>query len=216
MSAIEDELSAARAWVLAELDRFGQHGGASLRPAELSAALPLREPSAGVSGTLAARSAAGLSADGAGSPRVKVALAGIALLLVFAVVGAVLLPGALALVPPVLAVLLGGALAGYAAVDPLRLAAGQRRELDASRRWTSTQPWIGPHADSRERRLVLVATSIADRVVRSPMWASVDLADHRVRLDLAAELDEIDRRAYQLAEVRGGVHRRASGGGVDY
>jgi hypothetical protein len=68
------------------------------------------------------------------------------------------------------------------------------------RGWRSQPGWLGPLAQTEERALVFVAVDVVRRVATSPAWQSLD--DHRVRLDPANELAEIDRRAYELAVLR--------------
>lgn len=114
---------------------------------------------------------------------------------VLAVVAAVLL------VPlATLAVL--GARAGQ---DPTRLTVGDRRAIAAASRWQSRQSWTGPVASGRERGLVIAAAQAAQRIAGSPAWRSGRLDEQRVRLDLAAELDQIDEQAHRIATARAGT-----------
>jgi hypothetical protein len=66
--------------------------------------------------------------------------------------------------------------------------------------WRSQPGWLGPLAQTEERALVFVAVDVVRRVATSPAWLSLD--DHRIRLDPANELAEIDLRAYELAVLR--------------
>lgn len=68
------------------------------------------------------------------------------------------------------------------------------------RGWRSQPGWLGPLAQTEERALVFVAVDVVMRVAASPAWLSLD--DHRIRLDPAGELAEIDLRAYELAVLR--------------
>ena len=47
-----------------------------------------------------------------------------------------------------------------------------------------------------------VAQDAVRELIRSPAWQSAAFDEHRIRLDLKAELDEVDRQAYDLAVVR--------------
>jgi hypothetical protein len=68
------------------------------------------------------------------------------------------------------------------------------------RGWRSQPGWLGPLAQTEERALVFVAVDVVTRVATDPAWQSLD--EHRIRLDPAAELAEIDLRAYELAVLR--------------
>ncbi|HVU92572.1 MAG TPA: hypothetical protein VHC23_10080, partial [Jatrophihabitans sp.] len=57
-------------------------------------------------------------------------------------------------------------------------------------------------ASGRERGLVIAATRAAARITASPSWRSGRLDEQRVRLDLAAELDQIDEQAHRIAAAR--------------
>jgi hypothetical protein len=86
--------------------------------------------------------------------------------------------------------------------DPRRLTAADRRAIAAARRWESHQPWTGPLASCAERGLVLAAARAAERIAGSPAWRSGRIDDARVRLDLGAELDQIDDQAFRIAQAR--------------
>lgn len=68
--------------------------------------------------------------------------------------------------------------------------------------WRSRQQWLGPFVQSPERALLFTAVEVVGRIVGSAAWASPYLDDHRVRLDPALELDEIDDQALRLARLR--------------
>lgn len=85
--------------------------------------------------------------------------------------------------------------------DPLRLTRAQRRAAAERRSWESSLAWIGPVAGRRERALVTVATEIVARICATVAWGSPQLAGHRDRLDLGAELDQIDAQAFAMALV---------------
>jgi hypothetical protein len=211
------DLARAREEVLASVARLAGNGGLSLRPATLAAEQPLRRPPAELAGKLDARSDAGLDTDD-GYPRRVAAMraavpaatvAGLGVLVLAGVAVTVALTSAhLAILAVVALVVLvaGGAAVGslalYASRDRLRLGQDDRRALQEARTWQSRQSWIGPAAESRERRLVFVAVDIVAGIVGSEAWASRYLDEHRIRLDLASELDEIDEQAHRLARVR--------------
>lgn len=68
--------------------------------------------------------------------------------------------------------------------------------------WRSRQPWHGPLAQAAERALLFVAVGVVERIAGSRAWASAYLDDHRIRLDLVRELDEIDDQGYRMASLR--------------
>ncbi len=68
--------------------------------------------------------------------------------------------------------------------------------------WQSRQQWIGPLAGGRERRLVTLACENAGRIIASDAWSLPELDDHRLTLDLPAELEQIDRQAFAIAHLR--------------
>lgn len=213
------DLARARAEVLASVARLTEHGGLSLRPAALTTDRPLSRPPADIAGKLDARVDGGLSPDGSEYPRRAAALrmavpaAGVAAVGVLVLAGtavAVAVTAAqvhlaiLALIALVALVVGGAATAAvalYASRDRLRLTQQDRRALSGSRSWQSGQAWLGPLAETRERRLVFVAVDVVADIAGSDAWASGYLDEHRIRLDLATELDEIDEQAHRLAEV---------------
>ncbi len=185
--------------------RAGQPGEPStpqwLAPSVVGTAA-LREPGSAVVARQQARRDAGLDADGLGYPRTRLwvllvlpaavvtALCLIALLVSGMVIWGIAGAGA--------AVIAGGA-TGYLTADRLRMASSERRELVADRSWHSAQPWLGPLTQTPERRLVAQAQDAVSRLVSAPAWTSPAFDGHRLRLDLKAELDEIDGQAYRLA-----------------
>jgi len=182
----------ARETVLAEVERLGEHGGLSLRPATLHTDATYQPGTAGdpVPGQLARILVpAGLLALFG-----MLVLAGVVTAVALTV--GVLLAIAVALVGMV-------AVGGVGAFVVLRLS---RRSLVAAPTggvaWQSAQQWLGPLAQSRERRLVFVAMDTVARIAGTDAWSSPDLDEHRIRLDLLAELDDIDAQAHRLAELR--------------
>src|SRR5207249_2675958 len=84
----------------------------------------------------------------------------------------------------------------YVRRDPLRLSMSERRAYERAKTWRSDQPW-GP-STGQERRLVSAAVQAVARIVSCHSWTTPALDEHRLRLDLVAELREIDQRAYAL------------------
>ncbi|WP_163510564.1 hypothetical protein [Fodinicola acaciae] len=166
-------------------------------PPSLRAARPLTEPPARVAGTIAARIAAGLAPVGRDHPRRRrwIGLAGATLV---AALAASLVLGWYAVL---LAFAATVAVFHYVRTDPLRLSASQCGAYVASTSWQSEQPWNARNCAGPQRRLVAVACDAVDRIVSSRSWPTPALDEHRLRLDLAAELTDIDRRAYLLTET---------------
>jgi hypothetical protein len=213
------ELDAARAWVLAQVEKLGQYGGPGLRPTSLNSQQRLCEPPTELANKLDARLAAGFSAEGLDYPRrspamrggvfaglmvllggllvlvdgIDLAVGGGLISLILTIVGLVALVGGIGATIP---------LSLYANRDPLRLTHEERHALHQTKRWQSRQNWIGPMSGSVERRLVIVARDVVERIVSSPAWSSGQLAEHRTRLNLGAELDQIDEQAIGLAILR--------------
>jgi hypothetical protein len=92
--------------------------------------------------------------------------------------------------------------AGLMRRDPLQLAPADRRAMAAASRWDSKQDWTGALSAGSERGLVIAAARVVDRIARSPGWRSGMLGEHRLRLDLVAELDQIDDQAHRIAVAR--------------
>jgi hypothetical protein len=181
----------AREAVLVAVDRLGEHGGLSLRPATLHTEAAYEPGTRGdpVPGQLARILVpAGLLALVG-----MLVLAGVVTAVAFTV--GVWLAVAVALVGMI-------AVGGVGAFVVLRMS---RRSLVAAPAlgvaWQSTQQWLGPLAQTRERRLVFVAMDTVARIAGSEAWSSPDLDEHRIRLNLLAELDDIDAQAYRLAEL---------------
>jgi hypothetical protein len=225
---LDPQVAAARAEVLRAVEDSASYRDGPLRPPSLYAKQSLGEPPTGLAVKLAARSRAGLPVDGWYYPRAALWLrvvlpvavvAVLDLLGMAAITAAALVAGWQGLLMTlltlcsgllVLLVLTAAPVAAYARRDPLRLTSGQQRLLSRSRHWASSQPWLRIRSDGPERRLVSVACDEAGRIASSRAWASRHLDEHRLRLDLAGELDQIDRQAFQLAELR--VHRAEPAG----
>jgi hypothetical protein len=194
-----------RAAVLAEIERLAEHGGLSMRPAELPAGMPIGPPTEaalphepGTSGSLE------IGADARRLARIVVPGALLALVGMLMLAGVVtvvaLVAGVLLAIMVAVVGLLG--LAGTGTVVAWRLSRRSLSRRESSASWQSRQSWLGPLAQSRERRLVFVAVDTVARIARSDAWASEYTDDHRIRLDLVTELDQIDEQAYQLAALR--------------
>ena len=216
------ELSAARAWVLAQVDKLGQYGGPGLRPTSLNSQQRLCDPPTELANKLDARAAAGFSPEGLDYPRRSPAIRGGVFAGLMVLLGGLLVlvdgidlalgGGVISLILTVIGlVALAGGVGGaipislYANRDPLRLTHDERHALHQTKRWQSRQNWIGPMSGSIERRLVIVARDLVERIVSSPAWVSGHLAEHRTRLNLGAELDQIDEQAFGLAALRAQV-----------
>jgi hypothetical protein len=191
--------------ILAEVDRLGEFGGLPLRPATLHVDTEAPPPDVpyepGTSGGLDVRADAGKLAA-------IVVPAGL-----LALVGMLALAGVVTAVALTVGVLLAIAVAvvgmvGIGGLGAFVVLRASRRTLMAAPKpdtvvaWQSVQPWIGQHTQSPERRLVFVAVDTVARIAGSAAWSSPYLDDHRIRLDLVTELDDIDAQAYQLAELR--------------
>jgi hypothetical protein len=215
----QDELGEARAWVLAQVDKLGQYGGPGLRPTSLNSQQRLCEPPAELAGKIDARVRAGSTPEGLDYPRKQAAVRGGVLSGLVALLGTILLAvdgvslalggGLVALIMMIvgLAGLVFGVASAvpislYANRDPLRLTHEDRHALHQTKRWQSRQNWIGPLSGSIERRLVIVARDLVERIVASPAWSSGHLAAHRSQLNLAYELDQVDEQAMGLATLR--------------
>lgn len=167
------------------------------QPPSLRAARPLTEPPARVAGTIAARLAAGLPPVGREHPRRLRWIGPASVAIVLAAVGSLALGWwavLFALGAPALAF-------HYVRTDPLRLSAADLRAYDASTSWHSEQPWDTRNSTGPQRHLVAAACEAVGRIISSHSWATPALDEHRLRLDLAAELTDIDRRAYLLTET---------------
>ncbi len=217
--AVDAELAAARLRVLSQVSKLGEYGGPTLRPTSLNTQQRMREPYAELAAKLDARARAGCSAEGEDHPRRAAAIRGAvpagllavlgAVLLVVSVAGAAVTGGGQVLILTILGLiaLVGGIgtavpLAVYASRDPLRLTSADRHGLHEAKRWESRQGWIGPQSGSPQRRLVIIARDLVERIVASPAWVSGHLDAHRTQLDLVRELDQIDEQAFGLAMLR--------------
>lgn len=129
-------------------------------------------------------------------------LAGVSLL-ACVVIGVAMLIGWSGIVPLVLLLVFGVGFAGMSTAA-LRAGALARRDTSsiAALVWQSSQPWLGPLAAGPERRLVGLACQAVARIVEAPAWRTPALDDHRLTLDLVAELNQIDAQAYGLAVAR--------------
>jgi hypothetical protein len=129
-------------------------------------------------------------------------LAGFSLLLC-AVVGVAMLIGWSGAFPLVLLILSAVGFIGFGAMA-VRAGAVARRETRSTPAvlWQSSQAWLGPLAAGPERRLVTIACDAVSGITGSAAWGSAALDDHRLTLDLTAELDQIDAQAYALAFAR--------------
>jgi hypothetical protein len=204
----EPDLTMARADVMALIAGSPM----SMRPPTVQAAAPLRALPAAIEAKLASRASAGLTPQGTEHPRGRVwqrvvlpsgTLA--ALDAVGVVVGAADGHYVLAIIAGVLFVPLGAIAAfgaRFASSDPLRLSTRDRRAINDASRWHSKQVWTGPLSSGSERGLVIAAAAAAERIARSPTWRSGRLDEQRVRLDLAAELDQIDEQAHRIGSAR--------------
>jgi hypothetical protein len=129
----------------------------------------------------------------------------------FGSIAFVVLIVALAISHPLLAAVSGIVLGGsvvlgvagnqYLLADPLRLNTRERKELAGSRTWESHEVWTTA-SSGPERALVNLAIAAAQRIATSPAWRSPYLDEHRIRLALNFELDEIDAQARQIAVAR--------------
>ena len=178
---------------------------------ELRAAAPLRQVSPAVQARMVARAAAGIAPLGRDYPRQALWRRAIVPLGVVAVLDAVGIGIAFGSGHPTLGI---GAVVVFVLVaalvasgtrsalqDPLRFGAAQQREIAASCSWSSRSDWSSVPAASPERGLVAAAAAAAQRIVASPTLAAAALGEQRGRLDLAAELDEMDTQAFQVART---------------
>jgi energy-converting hydrogenase Eha subunit A len=204
------ELPDPRAALRAEL---AARPAPSLRPASLVGP-PLRPLPPAVLARLEVRRRAGLDPAGADHPRrtrwQQVALPAIVIGAVAVVVLIVALIGDHGLLAAVAGAVAAGAtvlaVAGSAWVnaDPLRLRPEEHRALSTAGHWESKQPWTAALNAGPERALLGAAVEAAGQIAASPAWGSGYLDGHRLVLDLAAELDEIDIQACAIAQARVG------------
>jgi hypothetical protein len=186
--------------------------GGSEQPPTLQAASPLRALEPALEAKLSNRLIAGLTPHGNDYPRrsvVRRVVIPSALLAFLDAVGVGVAAGGghlvLALVAAVLFIpfaFMAVAGARFAASDPQRVTTFDRRAIAKASTWQSHQAWTGPLAFCSERALVVAAVYAAERITRSPAWRSTSLDEHRVRLDLAEELDQIDAQSFRIASAR--------------
>jgi hypothetical protein len=184
----------------------------SMRPPTVNAVAPLRALPAELETKLAARAQAGLVPTGTEHPRGRVWHRVVIPSGGLAVVDAGGVAVAAGAGHPVLAIVAGALFvplaavaalgARFAAGDPLRLTTRDRRAINDASRWQSTQVWTGPLSSSAERGLVIAAARAAERIARSATWRSGRIDEQRLRLDLGAELDQIDDQAHRIASAR--------------
>jgi hypothetical protein len=213
----DTDLAADRAAVVAEIDARAGGVPPSLRPLTLNTRNPLYPPSAALAAKIDARVQAGYEAEGDKYPtssdwtRVWWAIGIGALDIPVAAITGILVAfdvhWAWWFFIASLIVLVGATVAAVVLSqrpihDPLRLTTDERRELNQARSWQSRQTWMGPRAATPEYRLYQVAHDTVRRLADSPAWGSRFLDEHRLRLNLAHELDGIDYQAAQLAVLR--------------
>jgi hypothetical protein len=129
-------------------------------------------------------------------------LAGISFVL-FAIVGVAMLIGWSGAFPLTLLILFGLSSVGLTVLAVRSASAARKDTLSIPAIvWQSSQPWLGPLADSPERRLVGLACRAVGQIAGTPAWNSPSLDEHRLTLSLTAELDQIDAQAYALAVAR--------------
>jgi hypothetical protein len=204
----QPDLTAAREQVMA----FVAGSALALGPPTALATAPLRALPAVVEAKLSARVEAGLAATGPDYPRrrvwqrVVVPSGGLAVLDAAGIAagagsGHWLVTAGAALLFVPLAVLAGLG-ARFAARDPLRLSTRDRRAIGGASRWVSRQAWTGRLASTEERGVVIAAARAAERIARSRTWRSGRIDDQRLRIDVGAELDQIDEQAHRIAVAR--------------
>jgi hypothetical protein len=211
------DLSHARAQVMATVAGSPM----SMRPPTVQASAPLRALPATVEAKLADRAAAGLRATGTEHPRDRVWQRVVVPSATLAVADLGGTAVAAAASHPILAVVAGVLFVPLAAIaasgarfatrDPLRLTTGERRAINDASRWESKQVWTGPLSSCAERGLVIAAAQAAQRIAQSSAWRSGRIDEQRVRLDLGAELDQIDDQAHRIATARHSSGEVASG-----
>jgi hypothetical protein len=94
-----------------------------------------------------------------------------------------------------------GAGVGFIRADPLRINRRQHRRLNQDRAWQSPHAWVGGLTQTPERRLLGQAQAAVTTIANSPAWRDERHFEERVRLDLIAELQQIDDQAYRLATL---------------
>jgi hypothetical protein len=210
-AAKQPDLSAARAEVLA----FVAGSPMAQNPPRANAVAPLRRLPPELEAKLAGRAGVDASPRDRIGSRIVLPSAVLAVLdAIGIVIGiatdryALAIVAAVLFVPLTTAAVLG---ARFAKRDPLRLTAADRRAIADASRWESKQAWTGPVAFCQERGLIIAAVRMAERIARSPAWRSGRIDEQRVRLDLGAELDQIDDQAHRVAMARHQQDGRALG-----
>jgi hypothetical protein len=174
---------------------------------QLSTPQLLRPPEPDLARILNARVQRGYTPEGFDSPRGKLWVAGVlpsSAGTVIAAITALVSSGVTETVATALTVafaVTAASLVGFIRGDRLRLRTAQRRRLNENRTWHSHQPWHHVPTDGVARLLISRAQQAVGQIVTSPAWATAEFDDHRARLDLAAELDEIDAQAFNLARL---------------
>jgi hypothetical protein len=206
-SADQPDLTMARASVRAAIA-----GSAMATPPRVRANYPLRPVAPEIEAKLAARARDEQLPGPAGRGRqgdlgkvvvpcaVLAVLDLIALVVAIATGHAVLAVVAGILFVPLAALAVIGA--GIMRRSPAQLTLADRRAMVLASRWDSKQSWAGPLATCDERGLVIAAARVAERIAGSPGWRLDALGEHRVRLDLVAELDQIEDQAHRIALAR--------------
>jgi hypothetical protein len=212
----DPDIAAARAWVLTQL-RDGQIGDDSpLRLPSVHSSKPLSGVPAPLADKLRRREAALTLPTDDPMSSVGFVVGGIAFT---GVIGGALLAGMILMLShaTVFAVVLGIVALPFllgmttfirklpaalrTSQHPLALSRDDRYRLLMTQHWESKQAWIG-HGNGPERRLVAVACDTIKRIAESRAWSSGYLDDHRIRLDMIGELNEIDAQAFRIAVTR--------------
>jgi hypothetical protein len=185
---------------------------AGLRPPSLLSANPLRPLSPALAAIAAARVQAGLTPTGSEYPRRErwqrpivpsVAIAIIAALV--AIIAALISHSKLALIATavvVVCIIIVIVAGRYVMADPLRLGRAHRLELLNAGHWDSTQSWVPPATAGPERTLVDLAVAAVGQIANSPAWLPPNQSPDRPPMVLAADLDQIDAQARQIAAIR--------------
>lgn len=207
----QPDLTAARASVLAVVA-----GSALSKPPQVRADYPLRPVAPEIEAKLGgrARNERLPMPGGRSQPpdlaRVVVPCAVLAVVDVIALVVAIAtghvvlaVVAGILFVPLAALAIIGG---GIMRRDQLQLTPADRRAMAAASRWDAKQPWTGPLSAGPERGLVIAAARVAERIARSPGWRLDALGEYRLRLDLIAELDQIDEQAHRIAVARQQQH----------
>jgi hypothetical protein len=178
----------------------------------LVSAQPLRAVTPQLAALQAARVQAGLTPAGSEYPRRErwqrpivpaVAIAIIAALV--AVVAALISHSGVALFSGavvVICILVVIVASRYVLADPLRLGRSHRLELLHAGHWESRQSWVPPVTAGPERALVELAAAAALQIANSPAWLAPNQSPDRPPIALAADLDQIDAQARQIAASR--------------